>query len=873
MAPMQEGRPQRQFDDNRSEPPAWWGTPPNDLSAVLAEIVAETAEEYEPETDLFWILFEYYNHLMASVKPRVAATHGDAVVAFFREAGDQRFEAMFLELVARTRLDSGDLDAGLAAFERMAEVHVADGQEVEVSALAQDVWAYAGTGRFSVDVQPVLLASVTRVFRTLKEPGPLAQTYLEAAELYSSSGASAAAARAMEDAVSVAREAGLEDFEAFLFGRAAAIAFEQQDAQRSVDLGSAAIAMYERLGKAVPQEVLINLATALIQVDELDRAVELYEAALDEACDVERGHILVNLALAYRLLGNLSAATKTVNDARAFLSTSSGREHRLELELIQARIDAEAGSLDTVPDRLVAACRLFDGQLSDRLRLHHRRGLRARYIHRFEGLLAVLPREGEVDPVLPILATIYGNLVGDWLAMLDWAEARQDDASLSSEDRTALAQAMQAVRAYGAPFLVGLQEKYDDPWSPAPLGRPWDRLGALIDTLVKNGVERPFARIGIDQSLALLKRRLAEGFCLCFPTFANDPGGFWVLHGGRYRRLDLDLKGMIEWRVARRRFEFGKSSRADFKEALDILLMQTTPVQDALAVLPEACPGVLLFQDYSDLLPLNAIALSHDALRGRVAAGDFAVKTIPALYAGAPEEAVQVETLTGVTEKNDGLRMTDAEIMAAAATLGTGDVRRIASDDADGLLDALAVSEMLIVSTHGVSVGRFTDPFFASLSNDETTHVINVDAIQRDFPDLGYKIVALNACHAGAAIARNYEQSFRTHDASGYPALLLLNRKSIVCAPSWTVDDVASFLQTVLMANGLAEGLKPALAFNRAIARLWDLTQTEAIALLASADQTLEVQAEIENLSRGPGSTQRFAHPFFCGGQTVYSLM
>lgn len=873
MARMQDSRPQRQFDEITSKPPAWWGTPPSDLAGILAEIVAETTDEYDPETDLFWILFEYYNHLMGSAEPLVAATHGDAVVAFFRSAGDRRFEAMFLELVARTRLNCGELDAGLAAFERMAEIHVADGQKAEVSELAQDVWSYAGAGRFSVDVQPVLLASVTRVFRKLEEPGPLAQVYLEAAELYSSSGAFAAAARAMEDAVSVTREAGLEDFEAVLSGRAAAMAFEQNDAQRSVDLGRAAISRYELLGKAVPREIRINLATALIQLDELNPAVELYKAALVDARDVERGCILMNLALAYRRLGKLDAATEAANEARALLGSSTSREHQLELELIQARVDAEARRIDTVPDRLIAACRLFDAQLSDRLRLHHRRGLRARYIPRFEALLALLPPEGEAERVLPILVTIYGNLVGDWLAMLDWAEARQEDKSLSSEIRVALAQAMQAVKAYGAPFLVGLQEKYDDPWSPAPLGRPWDRLGALIDKLIEGGAKRPFARIEIDQSVALLQRRLDEGFCICFPTFANDPGGFWILNGGRYRRLDLKLKEMVDWRVARRQFEFGQSSRADFKDALETLLMRTTPIQDALTALPHSCPGVLLLQDYSDLLPLNALVLSHDDLRGRVADGAFAVKTIPALYAGAGEAAVRVQTLTGVTTKDDGLRMTDAEVTAAAAVLGTQDVRRIASDDADGLRDALAVSDMLIVATHGVSVGRFTDPFFASLSADETRHVINVDAIQREFPGLGYKVVALNACHAGAAIARNYEQTFRTHDAAGYPALLLLNRKSVVCAPSWTFDDVASFLQTVLMASGLAEGLEPGLAFNRAIARLWDLTQTEAITLLASADQTPQVQAEIENLSAGHGSTQRFSHPFFCGGQTVYGLL
>lgn len=72
----------------------------------------EAADEYDPETGLIWILFEYYNHLMGFAEAWIAAAHGDAVVTFFRSTEDRRFEAMFLELVARTRRNSGELDAG-----------------------------------------------------------------------------------------------------------------------------------------------------------------------------------------------------------------------------------------------------------------------------------------------------------------------------------------------------------------------------------------------------------------------------------------------------------------------------------------------------------------------------------------------------------------------------------------------------------------------------------------------------------------------------------------------------------------------------------------------------------------------------------------
>lgn len=326
---MHDEHPQRQFDESKDEPPPWWRTSPTDLAGVLAEIVAETADEHQPEIDLFWILFEYYNYLIDLREPLFAAACGEAVVDFFRDSDNKRFEAMFLELVARTRLEAGELAVGLAAFERMAEIHVPDGQEAEVSALAQDVWSYAGSGRFSMDVQPVLLASVSRVFRKLGESGPLAQVFLEAAELYSASGASAAAERAMEDAFSVTRDAQLEEFEAILYAQAAAFAFEQQDAQASVEAGEAAIAAYERMGRSVPRGVQVNLATAYSQLGEFRQAVDIYETALGGANDGERGQILLNLALAYRRLGDLSAATRSADEARSLLARSTEREHHL----------------------------------------------------------------------------------------------------------------------------------------------------------------------------------------------------------------------------------------------------------------------------------------------------------------------------------------------------------------------------------------------------------------------------------------------------------------------------------------------------------------------------------------------------------------
>ena len=122
------------------------------------------------------------------------------------------------------------------------------------------------------------------------------------------------------------------------------------------------------MGRSVPRGVQVNLATAYSQLGEFRQAVDIYETALGGANDGERGQILLNLALAYRRLGDLSAATRSADEARSLLARSTEREHHLELELIQARIDADSDAPDRGVNRLNAACRLFDAQLSDRLR-------------------------------------------------------------------------------------------------------------------------------------------------------------------------------------------------------------------------------------------------------------------------------------------------------------------------------------------------------------------------------------------------------------------------------------------------------------------------------------------------------------------------
>lgn len=852
--------------------PEWWEGSQDQLNLELDTIVSES----ESSTDLFWALVDFYNHTMKMVSktPARAAERGEAVATYFKSINYPEFEAMFLELAARGWLQDCRLDKGLDAFERMAGTYADEAQRSDVVELAKDVWNHATSGAYAADLRPVLLASVSRVFRLLSEPGSLVEVYLNAADLYSNAGAFAAAHRALEDAMDVSVESGLEHHIVKILASAAAIYFEEGDAKTSIRSAEQALEQLKILGEPSPLNLLVNLATAQLNLGEVDKAAKSYEQALELADEGRRSQILTNLASARRRQGKLCEALKAANEARAMLTHVEQFEQRLELELILAKIYAADGRHSEVAASLVAASQHLDKHLSGMLRLHHRRGLRERYIARFEGCLADAPQNGATETVLPTLASIYGSMVGDWLAFIDWADSlRSDGSPLSVGDREALLHAMDAVCDLGAPFLMGFKEKYDDPWTSSPRDRPWDELCALVTKYMDKGCEHPFAKVSLDSSTALLRRRLAQGYCMCFTTYSRDPGVFWIVQQNRYHRIDLDLTTLANWQTARTRFERKEMSRDGFKSALNELLKGISQVDAGLSGLPQSCPGIMLFQDFQDFLPINAVVLRNEDLRSRMASGKFTVSTIPALYEARSEEPLINPVIAGVTDSTENLDFPDAEIDVASELLECAQVNRIEANDHKSLNQVLAKTDFLIVATHGNSVGLYTDPFLASLGDAEKRHVINVASIQSDYPKLRYRVVALNACYGGAAVARNYQRTIRTHDAASYPALLLLNRRSVINASSWSLGDSVSFLHTTLACFAMKEGLHPTSAFCRATALLWDLTAASAIDLLKLAPQSKAATSLTERWSKLPQDTPVVAHPYYCGGIVVYSLV
>lgn len=852
---------------------SWFAEGGEALSARLCGL----SEAAEDDTDLYWVLFDFYNHLMArSLRGEAEQARSQAATAAetFRALKMAQAEAMFLEAVARITFELGDQRAALDALERMAAQATAE-QASDVAALAKDLWD-AVRGHLRLEFSGPVLAALSRIYASLGEIEPQVRLQLEAAVLYAHNGARAPARSALRDALVLAHDAGAPELEALVLAEALTVAYDARDAQAGLAAADDALEIWERLSKPAPLALRANRATLLAQLDRLDEAGDILSELLSTEPGIERPELLrANLASVRRRQGRLPEAQQLLTDARLSRRAGPLDEPDLELELIAAAIAADVEDSAGLMQALTAACEVFDAGLGSIFRLHHRRGFRERYLGRFEGLMRSLPDEGVAGDILPLIATVHAGLIADWLAVQDWAASLAHSVSPAIQAAGGrVSEALADVRRAGAPYLPRRVQNNDDAWLPNLEGRTWDALGLAVDAAVAAGADPPHRLVNLIASTVRLQKRLDEGWAVVAPTLHASGAAIWIVQGARYRRFMLDLKDVIAFRAARDRVAVLSMSREAFQVELARFVEKLRATLGALLdTLPPSCPGLLGLQDFFDSLPLMAVGLTIPGLRARMAAGQFQVRTVPVLYGAGAAVQVRDPAIVAVSDSDDDLVLAGGEGAAFAASFTHARLSTFEANDEGGIRAAMAAADVLVVSTHGQSIGRYTDPAFANLGGEIRPHAISVDLIQRDFLDLPFQLVLLNACHAGAAALPDIERGLRTHDAAGYPALLLMNRRCVVGAAGWKLIDSISLLYAQLIGEALAEGLAPVAALSRATALLRELSRTEIVSRFEAMPPSDDLKAVIQRFRDAKAEVGLFHHPYVCGGLGIYTLL
>lgn len=819
-----------------------------------------------------------YNRIMelARDKPTAAGSLADAAVNIFKHRREPDREALFLELSARSWMQAGELTAALEATKAFLALAHSERNLRDLVELTDDLCAAALSDSRLEELAPKVLAVATTVYAKANQPEKQINAYLRAAGIFASHRAIQAAYRAANDAEGIARQIGSISLLARVLQQVAIIAYEEKDFVWSANTGRQALDAYAVLDERPPAALRTNTATAMMNTGEHKEALDNLEAVLPTLTADDRPvrfQVYVNMAVCRRNLSNLPGAQGALIQARANAAPDDPPEVRLELELVEARVLAEVADPLATLAALGRAVTCLDELLASMNRLHYRRGVRERYVSRFEGLLQTLTEEGPVDAVLSPIAAIYGGVIADWMAVLDWGASIALDRSLPVAMTNSISGLLREIAKQGAPFLYGYREKYDDPWEPTLHRQPWDRFGELAAQLTSAGASPPFATATAAIRAELLRERLAQGYCITANTFADGPA-LWVLTKRSYQRFRFDPDNLKTFVIMRTRFEAGEVDRDTFLSALrglrDRFLPVLTPIFNELAA--SGSPGILHLQDTLNAMPMTMLAAEHDGLCDAMRAGKFEVRVIPALYPRSTDEPLIAKPHVSVVRDDaDDLLLARHEAQVACTLIEASRIAVFAPHNIDGLLDEMIETDVLIVSTHGAALSRFTDPIFGSLGADFGKHCITVDGIQTGFPWFPYRLAVLNACHAGSGSARNYQHQFRTHDVASYPALLLLNRRSVVGAAAWRTSDTASFVHLALTAKGLAEGFTPSRAFSHATARLRNLGKAETLDLLNLISDPNVRAIAVQRIAAAP-AVGMFSEPYLYAGFEIYGL-
>lgn len=820
-------------------------------------------------------LVDLYNALIqkAVKEPARVAGMAEVAVVALDSAGEADGALLFLELHARCHLFNGDVDLAMAIISRIMTFNnsVAESTALE---LAQDTIGCIETFRISVDRQPAVFKQVESIFQHYEKPEKIADLRLSAALVYSGHGASQAAYRCIDDAEQIAHTLQSLPLLARCYSAALAVACEEPDYRWAIETGENAIDVYRRAELEPPPGVLSNLGLAHLNLNELERATCYFEQALEcnDKPDGLESAIQLNLSICLRRGNKLSQAKKMLADATS-TAVEDLSEHAIELSLGAAKLAIAQNDFFTLIRELQVSAERLDGLLAKVLRLHHRRGLRERYIVRLEELLRHLPSTGPaVDALVPVTAT-RGNAMADWLAILSWAASLRGDSSFPTNLADELDSILYQIRDLGAPHLFGFREKYDDPWSPGNFGGVWDDLSHLCSRISALGFSSPMDQATSLNQASLCELRLAQGHCLMFTTYAGDTALLWCFIGESYHRVDLPLKPLLRWYLAQREHAEGSKSRSCFNAEMIALIEVLSPFITPLfvAIAEARSVSIRYIEDSLRELPITLFVLRNDELAARMATGDFQVRIVPAMV----EQLVDNSSLSAavaIVDHREDLVLAPYEGSAFCRAAGIAPPSSLSANNSESLMSLIGDHEILIVSTHGHSLNFFSDAYFAKLGSPDEQHMISVPALQIAAPDLAIRLAILNTCYSGSRSSRNFQSRFRTNDAVTIPNLFLLNRRAVALAGAWKISDTASFVITHLVGDALRQGHEPSAAVAMAIARLPAVKRSATVSILTDNLPESVRNKALRRLTAAPEDGM-FSHPYFTAGLSLYGLL
>jgi tetratricopeptide (TPR) repeat protein len=822
-------------------------------------------------------IIEVYNALMRSCVdyPSEVVSLAKAAIDVYlaQERPDEAI--LYMELYARTELIRKDVGTALTVLESIAQMDH-ERSEDTILELADDILGEIDTFGVSIDQRPRIMRSVAAFFSRYEQSERIVDLYLQAANLYSRHGAPQAATRCVTSAKSISEQMQCSSLVAKCHLTMLAVHCEAEEYQQGVDAANLAIDILTQSREPVPAVVMANLGVAYMNLNDPENAIRCYELALGDSSlptDV-LPQVRTNYAICLRRCGLIAQAASMMEIAIEHANQDfKDPEGLLEMALSDAKIVQLLGDTPLLISRLKEVVTCLDSVLKDVLRLHHRRGLRARYFWRIEELLASLPASGFTHDVLAPLISLKGNAMGDWLTILMWADRTRADASVDPAVLKKIDDTLMRIREIGAPHLFGGHEQKDDAWNEENAAQAWDELSNVAALIYAKG-KRPLDLATSEHQVVHCLQRLQEHHCVMLMTSSKEEVLLWYFLEGQYRRVQIPLDVVTNWSKAQVDHAQQFLDRAGFQRSLLEAINCLAPLLDPVfqQVSASGCKTVRFLEDRHCELPLMALVLRNAELATKMEKGTFEFRMVPTpvLQGAGPVEPVVAPV--AIIDPEGDLHLAPYEAAAFSRAAGLRSPATLHTNGEGSLLDVLRPYDALVVSTHGHSLKFFQDAYFAHLGNPGEPHLIKVSSMQAAAPDLRLKIALLNTCYSGSRSTKNGIGEIVTNDSVAIPNLFLLNGHAVALAGSWKVFDIVSFALSISVGEALHSGLAPSSALASAIARLHRMRKSDLESLLEKHLPTDMLTKILQPMQNQPDKGI-FAHPYHTSGMAIHGLL
>ncbi len=706
------------------------------------------------------------------------------------------------------------------------------------------------------------------------------------AEVFSDYAAYQSAYRILYDAMNLAEEIEDKELIAFIALRQAIICLREGDIESAENDFLFTIQTMNEIKQEIPDEVWANLALIAHRKGELEKACNIYESLIvnsNEKNELFLASIELNLSLSYFRRGN-DYYEKAIYIIKKIVSNKKilelNKELAIEAYLLLAKLfisDSEKSS-----NYLSEAISLIEVLMNSENKLHYRRGIREIYIDKiydsFVGLCENIP----VENIINILIFLKINSFSEWVSVLNNYKKIENNFIISKELEVDLKRVICNLISAGTPILMGFQEKYDDPFEDyGPILKEMDnsvnKRWIQFDAVIKKiKIEIPSYNIYELSSINCIREYFIEKknkCCFIFTFLIKGKIICWYNIEGKFLKKEMELANYTQFLIGLHEYKAHKTERNVFVGILDSVESQLCYDFNSIidTIIENNIENVLIFPDKTLFsIPYIAPFIKNDIIRKLILNSKFEISISPIL--GIKQNNMSCnKNISFLVRDDSNLPLQEAE-MNIIQKFNNFDIQKIPLEELDWESKKFSKTEIFHVSSHGMPISFYTDPYFANLIPHAEHVQFGLPNIQKECWDLTYKVSVINACNSADTLDHNYFNHYKSNEIINYGSTFILNGISDAISTVWPIMDIVAYVFTYYFYEEYMKSTNAVSAHNIALTKMYNLPSSELRKILEQIEDD-EVKSKKLKYFKDSEEIFPFRSSFCYCGYIVESLL